>query len=94
NRNINELNQGIDSTNKRIDGVYAIVSKSDKGIVEMKTGIEAGFPSIENILNDIETGIISLQPIPTPIPDEPDKLIPIPTPIPDEPLLIRVTAFW
>ncbi len=60
--NISSINQRVDESNQRIDGVYEILIKSDKGIVDMKAGIEARFTSIEKGLATIEIGISSLQP--------------------------------
>ena len=62
NNNMNSMSQRIDETNLRIDGVYEILIKSDKSIVDMKKGIDARFANIEEGLATIETGIISLQP--------------------------------
>ena len=56
------INNNINSVNQRVDGLYDILIKSDKGIVDMKAGIEARFVSIEKKLNTIEIGISSLQP--------------------------------
>ena len=56
------INNNINSVNQRVDGLYDILIKSDKGIVDMKAGIEARFVSIEKKLTTIEIGISSLQP--------------------------------
>lgn len=56
------VNQNLSVVNQRIDGVYEILIKSDKGIEDMKTRIEARFASIEKRLTAIDTGISSLQP--------------------------------
>ena len=85
NKSISELEQRIDSSNQRIDRVYTIVTKLDKGIVDMKTGIEARFASIEKRLTAIDIGISSLQPRDDSLkePEPPGKPIPLPILIPE-----------